>query len=160
MRKLIVAFDEPSDGWLRIELGYEGHLLAEPFSHIYPTLGELCGALCDLVAGHGGRRVVFLLEPAELVLAMTPLDGRTARIGVRLFKDRSRTSDGDLVFEFVGERHEIVLAFWRALRRLQTDLSDSDFEERWRAPFPKLEMASLTECLNERGLLHDKARRS
>jgi len=45
MRKLIVAFDEPSDGWLRIELGYEGHVLAEPFSHIYPTLGELCGAL-------------------------------------------------------------------------------------------------------------------
>ena len=72
---------------------------------------------------------------------MTPLDGRTARIGVRLFKDRSRTSDGDLLFEFVGERHEIVLAFWRA-------------------PFPKLEMASLTECLNERGLLDDKARRS
>ena len=45
MRKLIVAFDEPSDGWLRIELRYEGHVLAEPFSHIYPTLGELCGAL-------------------------------------------------------------------------------------------------------------------
>ena len=152
-RRLIVTFDEPANGWSRLELLFNGEVFKEPFSHIYPTLGELCGALCDLLAGHEGRRVVFLLEPAELELTLTPLAGGTARVSLRLFKDRRRTSsDGDLVTEFVGERHEIVLAFWRALRRLQTGLSDSHFEERWRAPFPRLEMASLTECLSERGL--------
>ena len=79
MRKLIVAFDEPSDGWLRIELGYEGHLLAEPFSHIYPTLPDLCSALCDLVAGRVARPVVFLVEPAQLEMSMRPSDSAMAR---------------------------------------------------------------------------------
>jgi hypothetical protein len=44
------------------------------------------------------------------------------------------------------------------LRRLQTSLSESDFEERWMQPFPKFEMTALTELLTERGLLHQKAR--
>jgi hypothetical protein len=140
MRKLTVTFDEPGHGWSRLQLHSDEAQLSEPFSHIYPTLRELCGALCDLLTGHTSRPVVFLLEPAELELTLTPLDDAMTRLRLRMFESRLRTSDVDAVFEFQGEATEIALAFWRALRRLQTDLPEADFEKGWREPFPALEM--------------------
>src|SRR5688572_28357022 len=112
MRKLILAFDEPSDGWLRIELGSEGHCSPNRSRISIRRSGNCAARYVAWWQDMRGGALSCWSRP-ELVLAMTPLDGRTARIGVRLFKDRSRTSDGDLVFEFVGERHEIVLASWR-----------------------------------------------
>jgi hypothetical protein len=154
-----VAFGEPSGGWLGFEVRSDAEAFSETFSFIYPTLPDLCNALCDVLSGRSPGRVVFLLEPAEVELRLTPLDDSRCSLRLCTFTDSRRTSpDGVPVFEMAGETTEIVLTLWRALRRLQTNLSESDFEERWKEPFPKFEMTALTELLTERGLLHQKAR--
>jgi hypothetical protein len=146
--KLHVEFDEPSDGWLAITLRGNGREFSETFSHIYPTLRDLCGALCDVLAGHDARRVAFLLEPRELELCLAPAGNGRCRLSLSSFADRRRSSGlGAVAFEFEGDAAEIVLPFWRALRRLQTTLTEAEFEARWRDPFPNPEMASLTELV-------------
>lgn len=158
MTKLTVAFDKPSHGWLGLELRSDAEAVSETFSHIYPTLPDLCDALSDVLCGRPSRRVVFLLEPAEVELSAMPLADGRCNLRLCRFTDSRRTSpDSDTVFELEGETAEIVLAFWRALRRLQTSLSESDFEKRWGERFPKLEMAALTGLLTEGGLLHQRA---
>jgi hypothetical protein len=158
MTTLKVAFGEPSGGWLGFEVRSDAEAYSETFSHIYPTLPDLCNALCNVLSGRSPGRVVFLLEPKEVELLLTPLDDSQCSLRLCAFPDRSRTSpDGDPVFELAGETTEIVITLWRALRRLQTSLSESDFEERWGEPFPKLEMTALTALLTERGLLHPKS---
>jgi hypothetical protein len=157
---LQVAFGAPSHGWLEFEVRSDAAAFSERFSYIYPTLPDLCNAMCDLLCGRSPGRVVFLLEPSEVELRLTPLDDGRCSLRLWTFADRRRTSPDDApVFELAGETTEIVLTFWRALRRLQTSLSESDFEERWLTPYPKFEMTALTEHLTERGLLHQKSSR-
>jgi len=158
-RRLTVAFDEPADGWLQLELRSNGNLFVDTFSHIYPTLPDLCGALFDVLSGRPARRVVFLLQPAELELNMITVGQAMLRLRVCRFHDHRRMMhEREPVFEFEGETTMTVVTFWRALRRLQTAVTETDFEKRWREPFPKLEMASLTKLLQERGLLRERNR--
>ena len=64
-RVLEVAFTEPADGWIALRLASPGQAYEDSFSHIYPTLDQLCGALCDAASGVAPRHVTFLLEPQE-----------------------------------------------------------------------------------------------
>lgn len=149
--KLRVEFNDPSDGWLTITLQGNGRKFSETFSHIYPTLRDLCGALSDMWVGHDSRRVAFLLEPKELELSLASSPDGRCGLSLSAFADRRRTAGtGALVFRFEGDVAQIVLPFWRALRRLQTTLTESEFEERWRDRFPSFEMASLTELVAKR----------
>lgn len=142
--RLDVAFDEPSEGWLAVEIRTGDQSVHEKFSHLYSTLPNLCSALCDALRGRPSRRVTFLLEPAELELSIVREGPTVSVLNLRMFRDRSRTLTPAPILEFHGATAEIVLAFWRALRRLQTCLSASQFHERFHEPFPELEMDSLT----------------
>src|SRR5687768_1665903 len=66
LSRLNVSFDQPDHGWLKVELRSEQIACSETFSHFYPTLPNLCEALCDVAERREARRVVFLLEPQEL----------------------------------------------------------------------------------------------
>jgi hypothetical protein len=136
--KLRVAFDEPSAEWLQLEVHAGESAFRETFSHIYSSLPDVCEALCDVLTGdRQPRRAVFLLEPAEVEMWLAPHAGR-CRVSLVLFPGRRRDIDGRVVFEFEGATADVVLAFWRALRRLQTILPEHEFEKRWRAPFPRM----------------------
>lgn len=148
--RLHVAFDEPSAGWLAIEVRTADQHVHDTFSHIYPTLPDLCAALCDALGGIPSRPVTFLLEPAELELTIVPEGPAVSVLRIRMYPDRSRTLTPAPTLEFRGAATAIVLAFWRALRRLQTCLPASQFSERFREPFPELEMASLTRLVAAR----------
>jgi hypothetical protein len=144
-----VAFTEPRAGWIGLRVTAEGVLFDDSFSHIYPSLEQLCGALCDAIAGVQARRVTFLLEPAELELVISPTDVGTAHLAADLYSDSRRVlgARSSRLFEFRAPPPAIALPFWRALRRLQTYLPVSDFEREWREPFPASAMASLTSVL-------------
>lgn len=143
-----IAFDTPEHGWLRLSLHGAGTAFDEFFSHIYPALQTLCCSLCDAASGAHARPVLFLLEPAEL--EMTLADGPEDSLIVEVVRYRSHRRPptdpraGDSVFRCQGARREVLLSFWRALRRLETCLSPEEFAHRWREPFPSLEMASFT----------------
>lgn len=146
--RLEVAFNEPSNGWLGVEIRAGGQHIRESFSHIYPTLTDLCSALCDALSGIPSRRVVFLLEPAELELTIEPESPTSSCLSVRAFPSRLRTARPPAIFEHFGMTSAIVVTFWRALRRLQTCIPGAQFSERFRQPFPELEMASLTRLIS------------
>ena len=145
-----VTFTQPESGWIGLRLSGPDPVFEDSFSHIYPTLEQLCGGLCDVAAGASARRVTFLLEPAELELGISLIDGGDARLTVDLYSDRRRYPGAQTsrVFEFSGPRSAIVLPFWRALHKLEASLSASDFERAWRKPFPQMAMASLTRIIN------------
>lgn len=142
--RLDVAFEEPSEGWLAVEVRTGDQSVHEKFSRLYATLPNLCDALCDALRGRPSRRVTFLLEPAELELSIVREGPTGSVVHLRRFRDRSRTPTPAPILEFHGATTEIVLAFWRALRRLQTCLPASQFHERFHEPFPEREMDSLT----------------
>jgi hypothetical protein len=144
-----VAFTEPGAGWIGLRVTAEDVLFDDSFSHIYPSLEQLCGALCDAIAGVQARRVTFLLEPAELELVISPTDEETAHLAADLYSDSRRFpgARSSRLFEFHAPPSAIALPFWRALRRLQTYLPMSDFEREWHDPFPVRAMASLTSVL-------------
>lgn len=144
-----VAFTEPSAGWIGLRVTAEGALFDDSFSHIYPSLEQLCAALCDAIAGVQARRVTFLLEPAELELVISPTGVETAHLAADLYSDSRRFpgARSTRLFEFRAPPSAIALPFWRALRRLQTYLPMTDFEREWREPFPVRAMASLTSLL-------------
>jgi hypothetical protein len=144
-----VAFTEPSAGWIGLRVTAEGVLFDDSFSHIYPTLEQHCGALCDMIAGVQARRVTFLLEPAELELVISPAEVGTAHLAADLYSDHRRFpgARSSRLFEFRARPSVIALPFWRALRRLQTYAPMSDFEREWHEPFPVRAMASLTSLM-------------
>jgi hypothetical protein len=144
-----VVFTEPESGWIGLRLSGPDAVFEESFSHIYPTLEQLCGGLCDVAAGTSARRVTFLLEPAELELGISFINGGDAQLTVDLYADRRRYPGvrSSRVFQFRGPRSAIVLPIWRALRKLETCLPPSDFERAWREPFPQIAMASLTRII-------------
>jgi hypothetical protein len=90
------------------------------------------------------------LEPAELELTIVPEGPTVSVLSLRMFRDRFRTLTPAPILEFHGATTAIVLAFWRALRRIQTCLPAPQFSERFREPFPDLEMESLTRLISSR----------
>jgi Domain of unknown function (DUF4375) len=150
--QLLVSFTEPTNGWMGLRLGTPRATYEARFSYVYPTLEQLCGALCDVVSGVPTRRVTFLLEPAELELVISSGEGEHAEIILDLFDDRRRYPDArrSRVFTFTATRPLIVVPFWRALRTLRARLPPPAFQEAWRGAFPDREMASFTQLLQER----------
>ena len=59
MSQLKIEFDQPDHGWLKLELRSEQVVLADSFSHIYPTLPSLCDAVRALAEGSQPEPVVF-----------------------------------------------------------------------------------------------------
>lgn len=147
---LSVAFDEPDAGWIRLDVGAGEQRFSDTFSHVYPSLKDLCSALCDVVNGVPSRPAVFLLGAPEIELRISPEANDGTRLVIRLFPDRRRDRAGEAVLETKASARSVVMTFWRALRRLQTSLPGSEFEARFREPFPDLEMASLTRLIDER----------
>jgi hypothetical protein len=145
MSRLKVEFDRPEHGWLKLELRSERAVLAESFSHIYPTLPSLCYALCALAEGRQYEPVVLLHEPQELELSFRSQGSQNCIVSAVRFPDRRRDSErSEVVFAHSGTSQEVVLSFWRALRQLQTSLTEDDFTTSWGEPFPAPEMAALT----------------
>jgi hypothetical protein len=149
-QKLEVSFDLPSDGWVGLDLRVGDQHLFESVSHIYPGLRDLCAGLCDVLNDAPSRPIVLYLEPAELELLISPESSDLWRLTASIFPDRRRSSPTSPTISAALPAATIVLAFWRALRRLQTSLSPEEFAARFREPFPSLEMASLTELLEAR----------
>jgi hypothetical protein len=147
---LEITFTQPESGWIGLRLSGPDATFEGSFSHIYPTLEQLCGGLCDVAAGASARRVTFLLEPAELELRISFIGGDDAELTVDLYSDGRRYpgARSSRVFEFCGPRSAILLPIWRALRNLETCLPASDFERAWREPFPQMAMASLTRIID------------
>lgn len=147
MTALRISFDLPEHGWLGISFAHGDHAYEDSFSHIYPSLTDLCHAACDVACGYPARRVAFLLEPAELELSLPSVSAPSLTVTRFHGRLRAPSDPGRRVFDSVIAPHDAVLACWRALRRLQTSLTTEDFTSRWREPFPEAPMRSLAQAV-------------
>ncbi len=148
---LKVHFTEPVAGWISLHLSGPTMVYENSFSHIYPTLRQLCCALCDVAGGMSSRTVTFLFEPMEMDLVISAIDAEFVGVFADAFDDHRRCIGANLtrVFEASAKRSAVVLAFWRGLRRLQTCLPPQAFQEAWREPFPDLDMLFLTQLVRQ-----------
>lgn len=143
-RFLEVTFDAPHAGGFTMRIATAEAEFTENFSHIYPTLRDLCAGLWEAGKRIPARAVAFLLGPAELELRIEPVQGDRSELTLHLYPDHVRGARSRWMFGCVMPTPALVLAFWRALRRLQTCLPPERFRAEWREPFPDLEMAALT----------------
>jgi hypothetical protein len=119
-------------------------VFGENFSHIFPSLEDLCFALWEAGRGLPTRPANLLLEPSELELRIDPVGGGMSEVAIRVFPGSARAQRRAPVFACIRPTREVVMVFWRALRRLQTSAPRATFEREWRGPFPELGMAALT----------------
>ncbi|HTU60015.1 MAG TPA: hypothetical protein VMF89_16295 [Polyangiales bacterium] len=140
--ELSVALGNPRSGWIEFSVRAGVQSQTHVFSYVYPSLTELCRGLAALLHGSAEATVVLLLEPDELVLAFRQ-SATDVEIETRL------TRRGEQVFQHWGSGAKTVLAFWRALRRLQTGLSPERFRQEWGVGFPGEEMLALTEAVRQ-----------
>jgi hypothetical protein len=143
-RAFHVDLDDPDHGWQGIDIRAAGEVLTESFSYIYPSLDDLCGALDDALRGFASRPVVFLLEPAELVLEIRPAEPPASTVRVLLHADGRHARAPEELLTYTGPTREIVRAFWLALRRLETRFPPEEYARRYRREFPSRAVAALS----------------
>jgi hypothetical protein len=57
------------------------------------------------------------------------------------------SSNKKIVFESQTGRKQMCLTFWRAIRKLQSQLSPEKYAEHWKHPFPFEQVESLTRLI-------------
>jgi len=93
---------------------------------------------CVRLPSRAPRPVVFLLEPQEVELSFTSSENHNCIVNAVRFRAHRRDSEnGEAVFRYSGLSQEVVLSLWRALRQLQTCLTESEFTTRFRTHFQR-----------------------
>jgi hypothetical protein len=144
-RKLKVGFDEPEHGWIAITMSADGEPFMLVASHVpYDSITELAQALNKILEGCSEATVHWNEEPAEYEFAFR----RNEEVLNLDVYGLTRVQGGirrASVFNFIGPCDQTLIAFWRVLRELQGRYDPSEYERRWKEPFPIREMEVLTQ---------------
>lgn len=146
---LTVEFESPENGWMRLRIA---HVDAE-FSVVasctpYDSVGDLVHAICQVAKGLDEVVVRWSVEPGEYDLRFLSESDRTS-VTVTSFPAHARVKGtGQLDFQAHGSRLEVCLAFWRALRRLESRITAADFEREWGHPFQTDKLGDLTRTMD------------
>lgn len=110
----------------------------------YDSLSELTASLLVMLQSSTISYSRWNTEPIEYEIVLEATEQGRA-VGVWWYPDRRRhREEGRLVFKCQAEPEAIARAFWRTLRRLE---SDTGFVARWRHPFPHRDVQRLGELL-------------
>src|SRR5215813_9867851 len=144
-RKLKVSFDEPEHGWIAITMIADDERFMLVPSHVpYDSIAELARALNKILEGYSEAVVRWNEEPAEYEFVFR---GNERALNIDVYE--VTTGPGGIrrssIFGFIGPRDQLLIAFWRALRELQGRYDPSEYERRWKEPFPTREMEVLTQ---------------
>lgn len=148
--KLRVEIGLPKNGWIQFGISHGDQAFSIDASYTpYDSITDLTHAIAKLGNGIDAVTVSFNEEPTEFDLAFQN-SGELVSLSVLSYPDcRRMTGTGCRTFECRGPRHEICLAFWRALRRLESQISSGDFERAWRHPFPSEKLSQVTEIVRQ-----------
>ena len=133
--RLRVGFRGPANGWLALELEDEGVTGFEVTVSYTPNdfLTELVWALRSCAAGDGTYEAFAHTEPEVYEFGF-------ARSAEQVSFAVTEKRAANVLFAFAGAPRQIVLPFWRALRRLEAEFA----AVQWRGPFPTDDLAKLT----------------
>ena len=146
--KLRVEFGLPQHGWISFNIicGDSDFSICASYTP-YDSVGALTSAICQIAKGIPEVMVPWNEEPVEHELHFKG-DAALTSFTITSHPDHSRIQGtGQQAFEAHGSRLDICLAFWRALRRLESSLKASDFERAWGHPFPTEKLEELTQIM-------------
>jgi hypothetical protein len=126
---------------MQVEAADQDTVQIEFTDSAHDALTEMVTAVVAISSLKEGQRgVSALAEPGwfELGLSIEEFLFISFRIGFRLLNEQSET-----LFEHKAQRDEILLAFWRGLRKFQSEWQER-FPEFWRFGFPSLELDALS----------------
>ena len=144
-RKLKVSFDEPEHGWIAITISADDERFMLIPSHVpYDSITELAAALNKILEGYSEAVVRWNEGPAEYEFVFRVSEGA---LNLDVY-EVDRIQGGirrNSVFSLSEPRDRLLISFWRALRELQGRYDPSEYERRWKEPFPTREMEVLTQ---------------
>ncbi len=143
-----VKLGAPENGWISLGISYANQVTNIDASYTpHDSMTMLVDAIAKLAKGNDNAVVPFVEGPAEYELAFHSA-GERVSVTITLYPDHRRMrSTGQQVFEAFGRRREVCLAFWRALRQLESRVSGEDFERNWNHPFPTSKLRVLTRTI-------------
>jgi hypothetical protein len=155
-----IEFDTPSARWIGMTVRcHDQEVTVIGSSTPYDSIGDLAMAMFRLAAGSPDAVVSFNEEPMEYDLRFQERDNRID-VTLTIYPDHRRSKDiGRDVLRAEASRAEVCLSFWRALRRLQTALSEEGFAEAWGYPFPARTVDRLTQLIRDLNEDHHGKRR-
>lgn len=144
---LKAAFSKPSDGWITFDL--EASQACQSFCVSYTPndfLSELLSALVLAASGVEGKAIANL-EPTIVEFRFTPTD--LNEVTLRAVENADRKTASQLVFTHYGTMAAIVLPLWRAVKKLQSEISLDEYQLVMRREFPVEKLNKLSELLKK-----------
>jgi hypothetical protein len=144
--KFHLQFERPVAGSLPVMLDTDELAFSFIPSYIpYDSLAELVSALIAVVVNDTVDAVVrWNTEPTEYEFHFVGDASEIVFSVIQFLDSRRQQHDGHTVLALRGQRMEIVLPFWRALRELQSYEIPA---EQWQHPFPAGDLDKLTALL-------------
>ncbi len=152
--RISLRFGTPHHGWLDVALVHRDEQSGRLDTHAIDvsdvpcdSLAQLADAACSLLEGRDEARVDWSLEPAFDVwlFRLTEPDCVELRIGTESSREAPK------LFA-VSSASELATAFWRGMRRLESDpiWHDTRALEAWSSAFPTEKLAALGHKLERR----------
>ena len=148
--RIHVEFGKPEHGRLAFTFRGDRHVLDIAASAVpRNSIGDIAGAIALLLKGGSEATVTWNEEPTEHDFRFSA-DGDGARLTVTRYPNSSRTKGGGVeVLAIEGDRLEICLPFWRALRRLESSMLQTEYLAAWGRPFPEAKVKEITARVEE-----------
>ncbi len=143
-----VDLGRPESGWIRFAISHGDQVFSTVASNTpYDSVAALTQAVVEVAKGSDEVTVPLVEEPCEAELQFRKA-GDCMCLSVTAYPDHRRMAGiGRRGLELRKPCLGICLAFWRALRRLEAEVSSPDFERAWGHPFPTEKLTELTQLM-------------
>jgi hypothetical protein len=147
--RFLVRFGHPAHGWLPLTIEVDGNPL-EFLISCTPNdfLDGLINSLLSFLSYKGKFVATANEEPKENEFLFDNTGDHPIFRIIQYEDARRKENSGIELFKYEAEPLSIVLAFWRALRRLERQDKDGIFQNQWRRNFPTSAMQRLSEKTN------------
>ncbi|BAY76926.1 hypothetical protein NIES25_33840 [Nostoc linckia NIES-25] len=140
-KNFCVRFGDVNHGWLTVKLITQEQELSFAASYTpYDSLSELVDGLSLFLQTGASKLVRWNTEPIEYEFIFSKCDEQAQLQVLEYASSQQNQGTAKAVFKFSGSRESLTLAFWRALRDLETRVG---FEQEWHRSFPKHGMQLL-----------------
>lgn len=151
--RFFVAIEPPEHGWMRMILRARGAQAAEIDGSYTPNdwVGDLVSAVTYLAKGGTEASVGIALEPGLVTLRFEQVDvvPDEVRFTARRHENKGATGKGSRILTDDIQRGELCVTFWRAFRRLASQIDAAAYEEAWGHPFPAAKIEELGPFVRE-----------
>jgi len=147
---LKVAFSCRGQGWLELSFEVQGRHVSSTFSDVpFDSLRHLAESLLGFYENGLPSATQLNGEPEVDELRLEPGPGLQAALRLVRLPDRTRMQDTEAErFGMEAPARDIVLSFWRALRRLEGEFA-ANGATIWRFEFPHRAVSRLGDALRQ-----------